>query len=400
MFISLRTIAIIVISCLSASILIAQPPKERTVANKPATASTTTASAQNTAAPATSKKKSLVVLDFNDSSLIQGATQRPIGKQIATLLTAEFARRGGFTVISQRDKEIAEERLKSHKTGKDGSYASAIGRELSANLVVFGDVIEYTVTTETKNQYIKKEIKNVAKVGFTLTLVDVATNEVKDGVTVEHVATSKDKDFGIINNSKILTEDQKITMLTEAAKEGVVKAVNELVQLIDPSAMPQPSQTTAAAGGVPASAATTNSGGTGNTSTQNSTDDSKKKKGFLGTGLFGGGSKEKKPETTSASASSPSGNSAPAAASGPRIAAINGAMIFVRNLPAATKVGTKLIVYRVGNKTIDKATGEILFQEENTVGELEVIQVTDKAFICKIVSGANIVDTDLVKPAN
>jgi hypothetical protein len=48
----------------------------------------------------------------------------------------------------------------------------------------------------------------------------------------------------------------------------------------------------------------------------------------------------------------------------------------------------------------DNQTGEILKQEEITVAELEIIKVSGTTFICKIVSGSDITEDSLVKPAN
>ncbi|MDQ3179969.1 MAG: CsgG/HfaB family protein, partial [Acidobacteriota bacterium] len=236
------TLSAAVIFLLAVLTIYAQPPKKRGVVNKPKSTPTPTQSQQPLQLPAstpqTPKKKTIVVLDFSDVSLTADSVKRPIGKQLAVLLTTELAKRGNYSVISQRDKETAEQRVKSLKEGKDRSYAAQIGKELSANLVVFGDLIEYTIVTETSNKYIRKDIKHNAKVGFTIAIVDVSTNEVKDGVIIEHVATSKDTDYGVYGNSKPLTEDQRITMLTEASKVGVVKGVDKLVQLITVTALP------------------------------------------------------------------------------------------------------------------------------------------------------------------
>lgn len=391
----------------------AQPPKKRGVANKPKPAATPAQPQQTSPLPAsipqTPKKKTIVVLDFNDVSLTADSVKRPIGKQLAVLLTTEFARRGNFSVISQRDKEIAEERIKSLKEGKDRSYAAKIGKQLSANLVVFGDLIEYTIVTETSNKYIKKDIKHSAKVGFTLTLVDISTNEVKDGVSIEYIATSKDTDFGVYNKSKPLTEDQRITMLTEASKVGVIKAVDKLDQLIVATASPGASSVaTTKPADVPSNQNITkpveanNIAPSNNTSTESEERGKKKKGGLFGTGIFGGGKDKEKKEsqknnnTTSpapvAPSSSPSANM-------PRIAAIDGQEVYVKNLPAGTKVGTKLIAYQIGKVLKDEVTGEILKQEELTIAELEVVSVTDNSFVCKITSGSGLTTKALIKIA-
>lgn len=386
----------------------AQPPKNRGVVNKPKPADTPPQPRQTAstppAAPQTTKKKTVVVLDFNDVSLTADSVKRPIGKQLAVLLTTEFAKRGSFAVISQRDKEIAEERVKTRKTGKDNNYAAQIGKELSANLVVFGDLIEYTIVTETSNKYIKKDVKHSAKVGFTITLVDINTNEVKDGVVIDYVATSKDTDYGIYNTNKPLTEDQRITMLTEASKEGVIQAVDRLNQLItaplsagNTAATTRPAEVSSSQNAAQPMEAN-NHASTTNTAAESEADGKKKKKGgILGTGLFGGKDKgeEKRNSTKTENPAAPTAN--PPASNAPRIAAIDGQDVYVKNLPAGTKVGTKLIAYQIGKVLKDDVTGEILKQEELTIAELEVVSVTESSFICKITSGSGLTSKALIK---
>ena len=393
----------------------AQPPVRRGAGNVPKSSAAPTAVGQTTPiaaiTTAAAKKKSVVVLDFNDVSLTADSVKRPIGKQLAVLLTTEFAKRGNFSVISQRDKEIAEERIKSRSEGKDTSYASQVGKQLSANLVVFGDLIEYTIVTETSNKYIKKDVKNIAKVGFTITLVDVSTNEVKDGVTIEYAATSKDTDYGIYNTVKPLTEDQRITLLTEASKAGVVKAVDKLNELFFAKTVvsgTSPVKETEAKEAVKGQnelkpSESINYDSSESAGSNKPEKDKKDKGGWFRTGIFGSGKNKNNPETrknTSAETVPPvSGGTAPtdAPSSTPRIAAIDGQEIFVRNLPGDTRVGTRLTAFRLGKVTRDKITGEVLKQEETVIGEMEVVSKNDKSFVCKLITGSGITEETLIK---
>jgi curli biogenesis system outer membrane secretion channel CsgG len=328
-------------------------------------------------------------LDFNDVSLTADSVKRPIGKQLAVLLTTEFAKRGDYSVISQRDKEIAEERVKSFKDGKDKSYAAKIGRQLSANLVVFGDIIEYTITTENSGILIKKKVKHDAKVGFTLTLVDVNTNEVKDGVTIEQVISSTDNDWGYVSNSKMLTEEQRISMLTEASKKGVTKAVCELSRLISSESGAKSCDVNADAK-VPVKP--TDKVDTNKVEANSNGKNCREvKKG----GVFGVGATKEivcDPVPPTVANGNTSSNL-------PRIANIDGQEIYVKNLPSETKVGTRVIAYQIGKVVKDDVTGEILKQEELKVAELEVVSINGTTFICKIISGTGLTTKSLLKVA-
>ena len=357
-------------------------------------------------APPADKKKTIVVLDFNDAALGLETTRRPIGKQLAALLTASFAQRGDFRVVSQKDKEIAEEQNKSQSERRATSYAAQIGQLLSANLVVFGDILEYTIITESTGFGVFAQAKHEAKIGFTLSLVDVNTGEVRDAVTIQATANSKDTLVVGMGKGKTLSEDNKTSLLSEAAKRGVLKATNELVRLIAvPSGgNPQLAAAPAAATVNSASASPRPAAATNLQPTEKAKDPCKKK-GFMG---LGGRSKDCEKQTASAAAQAnsstsvvaPSNQSSPSPAAGAAIVvSISGDKIYVSDLPANAKTGTRLIVYRATEIKHPK-TGKVLGTEEVEVGRLEVMSVKDALFTCKLTSGAGIKPEDLVKIVN
>ena len=402
----------------------AQPAKQRGAGSRPAAPRTTptapaapvaqpapTTTAVAVAAPKPSEKKTIVVLDFNDVNLGLDTTKRAIGKQLAALLTAEFTRRGNFIVISQRDKEkaVAEEQNRSKSDRRAKSYEAEIGQILSANIVVFGDILEYTITTQNTGLGYFGQTKHEAKVGFTLNLVDVNTSEIKDAATIEDTANSKDTAIMGMGNVKTLTEDQKTSMLTAASKKAVAKAVSELVRLIEVPAAGGASPSYSAP---PAASAQTESAGENTstapapTQTADKSED-KKKGGVFGgiTGMFGKKDKKDKKEkvapnqpSVAAQPVTASNSAAPAAASQAKVVLVSENEIYVSNLPAGLKPGTPLIVYTAVEITDEE--GKVVGTKKTESGRLEIVKQDEGLYICKIVSGAGVKKSALVKLAN
>jgi curli biogenesis system outer membrane secretion channel CsgG len=384
----------------------AQPPKDRGVAGKPKTATPTT-STQTTPTPTPSKntpkdtKKTIVVLDFQDNTLGAESEKRNWGKQIAVLLATKFSQSGNFYVIEQQEKEqaIVQMQNDSFKDSKNKSYQARIGKLVSANIVVFGDILEYTTKKEGTSVLGVGQAKFSAKVRLAVRLVDVNTGISVDATTVEGKSNVKATAGGVFGKGTEIDNDLKTALFTDAVNAATQNAVSELIKLIEQPINPTTTNT----------AQTTGSGNNLSDSNSSAAKTEEPKKGGGGLSKLNPFKKKNKETEKLQSATGdtkpieaqPSSPSSPdnSATNSPYIAAIDGQNIYVVSLPAGTKVGTKLIAYKLGKSIVNKRTGEIISQEEITIAELEIISIKDKSFICKVLSGSGLTEDSLIKIA-
>ena len=378
----------------------AQPPKKRGVGVQPKPTAAPTATPQSVPPPVNNtapKKKTIVVLDFQDNTLGNESQKRNWGRQIAVLLSTKFSQQGNFFVIEQQEKEQAIIKMQndSFKEGKNRSYQARIGQLVSANIVVFGDILEYTTKKGGTTVMGVGQAKFSAKVRLAVRLVDVNTGISLDAATTEGSANVKATSAGIFGKDTELNEDLKTALFTDAVNMATQNAVGELIKLIEqPVIQPISSQSPAIS---------TQTGGGGGSSTNSNNSPPKPTEGKNGSkwNPFTKKKNKSKEETpviagnTTTPVSAPPISSAPVNA--PYIAAVEGSKVYVRSLPAGTKVGTRLVAYKLGKATIDKKTGETISQEEMTIGELEVISISEKSFICKIITGSGLTEESLIK---
>lgn len=364
----------------------AQPQKTpRGVTAKPSPSTTQTTSAN---IPPTPKKKVVIVLDFQDNTLGSVSEKRDWGRQIAALLSTKFSESGNFLVVEQQEKEQAIIKMQNNTqtNRKDRSYQAQIGQLVSANIVVFGDILEYTTKKEGTSVMGIGQSSFSAKVRLAVRLVDVNTGIALDATTVLGTADSKDKSFGVYGKATDANSDLKTALFTEAVNQATQNAVGVLIKLID---KPINTSTTDQPGTAPAPPASANT----LAETPEKKDEKKCGGGFLGIG------KKCKEETATPTLTKSNPPVVAPVSTLPRIAAIDGQDVFVKNLPAGTSVGTKLIVYQIGKVIKDAETGEIIKQEEIKLAELEVVSIAGSSFVCKILSGSGVTEKSLIKIA-
>lgn len=370
------------------TILYAQTPKKTKGVGTKSKAASEQASAPETTAAVVdtkpkSKKKVVVVLNFDDASLTAENQKRAMGRQIAVLISNEFARRGDFDVI-ERDSidKVIKEQDGSYDSRNDPKLAAQIGRNWSASSVVVGTITEYTITTKRTVILGVGKITTTAKVGLAVRLVNVNTGEIQDSVSVNGSENKSDNINPYSVTSTDMTEDLRTSLLTSAANKAIVDSVNKLEKLIDKSSRPADPNQPAVTAPAP--------------------QQEEKKQG----GMFGKinpfGKKSKKEESSpSAPQNSKLADPAPSAAvtatPGKVIAVMTGKIVLKGTFSGA-KVGTKLNVYRVVKEHLDPDNPKIVaFTETEEVGIIEILEIQPGGISAKIVSGTGIKTGDLVK---
>lgn len=328
------------------------------------------------------KKRVIVVLNFDDASLSSQYQKREMGRQLAILLSNEFATKGDFEVIERAniDKVIAEQDT-SYDSRRDPKLAAQISKVWSATSVVIGSVTEYTVTTKRVSVLGIGKITTTAKVGLAVRLVNVNTGAVQDSVTVTGTKDSTET----INPYSVSTTDKdeefKTSLLTEAANKAVADSVKKLEKLIDKSE--------------------TGDSGVVSTTPASSLDKPKeeKKGGF---GLSNPFKKKPKEEKT---VSQPAAQTTTLAATTPIVTATPGKIIAVtpnklilKGTFANAKAGTKLVVYRVIKEHLDPDNPKIVaFVETEEVATIEIIEIQPSGISAKVITGKEVKSGDLVK---
>lgn len=365
--------------------------KTKGVGNKSKAASEETSAPPETTTAITNnkpknKKKVVVVLNFDDASLTADNQKRAMGRQIAVLISNEFARRGDFDVI-ERDSidKVIKEQDSSYDSRNDPRLAAQIGKNWSASSVVVGTITEYTITTKRTVVLGIGKATTSAKVGLAVRLVNVNTGEIQDSVAVNGSENKSDTINPYAVSSTDMTEDLRTSLLTSAANKAIVDAVNKLEKLIDKS-----NRTTDPNQPVAASAST-------------SAQTEEKKSG----GMFGKlnpFSKKSKKEETSAQSAPQNikvADSAPPAASAAtpgKVIAVMTGKIVLKGAFTGAKVGTKLNVYRVLKEHFDPDNPKIVaFTETEEVAVIEILEIQPGGISAKILSGTAIKAGDLVK---
>ena len=356
---------------------------------------------QNTIQPK-ARKKVIVVLEFDDASLSSVAEKRPLGRQLAILLSNEFSRRGNFTVIERLsiDKVIADQN-RSFGGRYDQSKAAKIGKIFNAGTVVVGTITEYTTRKKaTGIGGVYQKFAYSAKIGMAVRLVDVNTGEIQDSVTVDGAAIVNSSASGLKTTSTEMNDELKTSLFTEAANNAIEKAVTQLEKLISPDINNAPKANNVGNANAPTNESSTGSSLTQtNSSTETEKPEKKGKGGILGTGLFG--SKKPKEVQTVEKGAATAANTASAASAvinnQPMIVQTAGTKVYVSNLSNIAKVGGEYFVVRVKNIIKDPQTGEILDTEYQEVAKIKITEVKEKVVIGEIISGSGVKALDLVK---
>lgn len=323
------------------------------------------------------KKRVVVVLHFDDASLTPDFKKKEMGRQMAILLSNEFAGRGDFNVIERAaiDKVI-ETQDKSYDSRFDPKLAAKIGKNWSAGIVVLGTITEYTITSNTLNYGFGKRKNTTAKVGLAVRLVDVNTGQVQDSVNTNGKREKNDDVIAGVGNQNELSEDLRTQMLTEAAEAACRDAVNKLVKLIDKNNQ--------------------------SISAKDSDSTDEKKGGFFGkvnpfkkskneSGSSLTNSKQEQTVTEKAAVN------LPVSTPGKIIVGGTGKIILKGSFTGA-KVGTQLLVYRIVKEIPDPDNPKIIaFTETEDVAKIEITEIQENGIAAKIISGSGIKAGDLVK---
>lgn len=332
------------------------------------------------------KKKVVVILSFDDASLTKANQKIDMGRQIAVLISNEFAARGDFEVIERAsiDRVISEQDA-SYDSRRDPKLASQISKVWSASSVVIGTITEYTITSKTSNYFGVMKRTTTAKVGLAVRLVDVNTGQVQDSANINGKKEKSDTVVGGIGEVTDVTEDLKTQLLTEAAEIATKEAVIKLAKLIDKNSL---------GGGNPNPAA--------NVSASSVTEEKKSGSTFSKFNPFGKKNKDKVEKTTSQPAPQPTTVSAPepvvAAATPGKVIAVTPNKIILKGTFANAKVGTKLVVYRVIKEYPDPDNPKIIaFTDTEDVATIEILDIQPSGISAKIITGKEIKSGDLVK---
>lgn len=181
---------------------------------------------------ATPRKKVIAVSNFFNAVI--GNVEPQIGRQLIALFSSEFARNGAYEVAAKQQLDtILKEQDVSFDERMDAKTAAKIGKIATANAFVFGDITEFTLTTEEFDggQY-GNQITHTAKLGLVINLVDVNTGVTIKSVSVEETAEKSAKKILIFGKKLVMTPDLRNKLFTEAANKAVKSAVAQLTPAI------------------------------------------------------------------------------------------------------------------------------------------------------------------------
>ena len=204
------------------------PPKSAADETEETAAVEKPTAAKSSKKESTQRKKVIAISNFFNAAT--GNEEPQMGKQLVALFYSEFARNGTYEVTAkQQFEEILKAQDISFDERMDARTAAKIGKIASANVFVFGDITEFTLTEdEVEVEPYGKQTKFTAKLGLVVSLVDVNTGVTLKSVNVIETAERSATKVLIFGKKLKMTPDLRNKLFTEAANKAVKSAVEQL----------------------------------------------------------------------------------------------------------------------------------------------------------------------------
>lgn len=188
-----------------------------------------------TSAKNKSGKKVIAISNFYNA--VVGNTQPEVGRQLVALFESEFTKNGTYQVAAtQQLQQILEKQDISFDERMDPATAAKIGKIASANIFVYGNITEFNLTKKGFNLgLLGGKTTYTAKLGLTVTLVEVDTGLALKSVQVESTTEESSKKILDFNQNSEMSQDLRNRLFTEAANKAVKSAVEQLSPVIENS---------------------------------------------------------------------------------------------------------------------------------------------------------------------
>lgn len=184
------------------------------------------------------KRPRIVVARFNVTTK---ASPPELGDNMATMLTSALSQSNCFSVLEMLRNQGDLDAEMKHGEGEGASKANALkkGKSLSAQMIVNGEITEYSTEKKDKGIAIVRTSKDYVHLGFIIKVVDPETRSIlfTENFEVEGKTKSKTSLRLLGMESKGSTSDN--TALADALDNGILAAVDYLTTQKDKIELPE-----------------------------------------------------------------------------------------------------------------------------------------------------------------